>query len=214
MNLAKYIDHTLLKPQASQADIEKLCQEARQYGFFSVCVNPYWVPFCKKQLAGSDVKVCTVIGFPLGATPTETKVFEAKQALQNGADELDMVVNLGALKSGNWDYVLSDIQAIRHAGENFTLKVIIETSVLTDEEKVKVCQLADQAGADFVKTSTGFTGGGATAADVALMKKSVREGVQVKASGGVRTREDFDAMVAAGATRIGASAGVKIVEGK
>ena len=214
MNLAKYIDHTLLKPQASAADIEKLCQEARQYGFFSVCVNPYWVPFCKKQLAGSDVKVCTVIGFPLGATPTETKVFEAKQALQNGADELDMVVNLGALKSGNWDYVLSDIQAIRRAGENFTLKVIIETSVLTDEEKVKVCQLADQAGADFVKTSTGFTGGGATAADVALMKKSVREGVQVKASGGVRTREDFDAMVAAGATRIGASAGVKIVEGK
>ncbi len=214
MNLAKYIDHTLLKPQASQADIEKICQEACQYGFFSVCVNPYWVPFCKKQLAGSDVKVCTVIGFPLGATPTEVKVFEAKKALADGADELDMVVNLGAIKSADWDYVLSDIKAVRQAGENFTLKVIIETSVLTDEEKVKVCQLADQAGADFVKTSTGFTGGGATAADVALMKKSVREGVQVKASGGVRTREDFDAMVAAGATRIGASAGVKIIEGK
>ncbi|MBR3632816.1 MAG: deoxyribose-phosphate aldolase [Elusimicrobiaceae bacterium] len=214
MNLAKYIDHTLLKPQASQADMEKLCQEARQYGFFSVCVNPYWVPFCKAQLAGSDVKVCTVIGFPLGATPTEVKVFEAKKALADGADELDMVVNLGAIKSANWDYVLSDIKAIRQAGENFTLKVIIETSVLTDEEKVKVCQLSDQAGADFVKTSTGFTGGGATAADVALMKKSVRPQVQVKASGGVRTREDFDAMVAAGATRIGASAGVKIIEGK
>lgn len=214
MNLAKYIDHTLLKPQASQTDIEKLCQEARQYGFFSVCVNPYWVAFCKKQLAGSDVKVCTVIGFPLGATPTEVKVFEAKKALADGADELDMVVNLGAIKSADWDYVLSDIKAVRQAGTNFTLKVIIETSALTDEEKVKVCQLADQAGADFVKTSTGFTGGGATATDVALMKKSVRPQVQVKASGGVRTREDFDAMVAAGATRIGASAGVKIIEGK
>ena len=214
MNLAKYIDHTLLKPQASQADIEKICQEARQYGFFSVCVNPYWVAFCKKQLAGSDVKVCTVIGFPLGATPTEVKVFEAKKALADGAEELDMVVNLGAIKSADWNYVLSDIKAVRQAGTNFTLKVIIETSVLTDEEKVKVCQLADQAGADFVKTSTGFTGGGATAADVALMKKSVRPQVQVKASGGVRTREDFDAMVAAGATRIGASAGVKIIEGK
>jgi len=214
MNLAKYIDHTLLKPQASQADIEKICQEARQYGFFSVCVNPYWVAFCKEQLKGSDVKVCTVIGFPLGATPTEVKVFEAKKALQDGADELDMVVNLGAIKSGNWDFVFSDIQAVRNAGQNFTLKVIIETSVLTDEEKVKVCQLAEKAGADFVKTSTGFTGGGATAPDVALMRKTVSEKVQVKASGGVRTREDFDAMVAAGATRIGASAGVKIIEGK
>lgn len=214
MNLAKYIDHTLLKPQASRADILTLCKEARQYGFCSVCVNPYWVAYCKEQLAGSDVKVCTVIGFPLGATPTEVKVFEAKKALTDGADELDMVVNLGAVKSADWDYVLSDIKAVRAAGEHFTLKVIIETSVLTDQEKVKVCQLADQAGADFVKTSTGFTGGGATAADVALMKKSVRSQVQVKASGGVRTREDCDAMLAAGATRIGASAGVKIVEGK
>ena len=191
-----------------------MCQEAKQYGFFSVCVNPYWVSFCKKQLAGSKVKVCTVIGFPLGATPTEVKVFEAKNALEHGADELDMVVNLGALKSGDWDTVLTDIQAVRKAGHNFTLKVIIETSVLTDEEKVKVCELAEKAGADFVKTSTGFTGGGATAADVALMRKTVSEKVQVKASGGVRTRQDFDAMVAAGATRIGASAGVKIIEGK
>lgn len=214
MNLAKYIDHTLLKPQACQADIEKLCQEAKQYGFFSVCVNPYWVAFCKEQLKGSEVKVCTVIGFPLGATPTEVKVFEAKKALADGADELDMVVNLGALKSGNWNFVLSDIQAVRHAGKNFTLKVIIETSVLTEEEKVKVCQLAEQAGADFVKTSTGFTGGGATAADVALMRQTVSNKVQVKASGGIRTREDFDAMRAAGATRIGASAGVSIVEKK
>ena len=214
MNLAKYIDHTLLKPQASEAEIAKLCQEAKQYGFFSVCVNPYWVSFCKEQLKGSDVKVCTVIGFPLGATPSEVKVFEAKKALADGAGELDMVVNIGAIKSGDWDTVLTDIQAVRNAGDNFTLKVIIETSVLTDEEKVKVCQLAEKAGADFVKTSTGFTGGGATTADVALMRKTVSEKVQVKASGGVRTREDFDAMVAAGATRIGASAGVKIIEGK
>jgi deoxyribose-phosphate aldolase len=214
MNLAKYIDHTLLKPQAAQADIAKLCQEAKQYGFFSVCVNPYWVAFCKEQLKESEVKVCTVIGFPLGATPTEVKVFEAKNALAHGADELDMVVNLGAVKSKDWDTVLNDIQAVRRAGENFTLKVIIETSVLTDEEKVKVCQLAEKAGADFVKTSTGFTGAGATVADVSLMRKTVGSHVQVKASGGVRTREDFDKMVAAGATRIGASAGVKIIEGK
>lgn len=213
MNLAKYIDHTLLKPQAAREDIEKLCREARQYGFFSVCVNPYWVPFCKDQLKGSDVKVCTVIGFPLGANTTETKVFEAKDALKNGADELDMVINLGAVKSADWDTVLQDIKAVRAAGENFTLKVIIETSVLTQEEKVKACELCAQAGADFVKTSTGFTGG-ATAEDVRLMRAHVPANMQVKASGGVRTREDFDAMVAAGATRIGASAGVKIIEEK
>lgn len=214
MNLAKYIDHTLLKPQASQAEIKTLCEEARKYGFFSVCVNPYWVPFCKEQLKGSDVKVCTVIGFPLGANTTEVKVYEAKDALKNGADELDMVVNLGAVKSGDWATVLADIEAVRHAAENFTLKVIIETSVLTQEEKVKLCQLCTQAKADFVKTSTGFTGGGATAEDVKLMKENVSADMQVKASGGVRTKEDFDKMVAAGATRIGASAGVKIVEGK
>lgn len=214
MNLAKYIDHTLLKPQAAKQDIQTLCQEARQYGFFSVCVNPYWVSFCKEQLKGSDVKVCTVIGFPLGANTTEIKVLEAKDALKNGADELDMVVNLGAVKSGDWSLVLSDIQAVRNAAENFTLKVIIETSVLTEEEKVKLCQLCTQAGADFVKTSTGFTGGGATEEDVKLMRAHVAPTMQVKASGGVRTREDFDKMVAAGATRIGASAGVKIIEGK
>ncbi|MBR3899231.1 MAG: deoxyribose-phosphate aldolase [Elusimicrobiaceae bacterium] len=214
MNLAKYIDHTLLKPQAAKQDIQTLCQEARQYGFFSVCVNPYWVSFCKEQLKGSNVKVCTVIGFPLGANTTEIKVLEAKDALKNGADELDMVVNLGAVKSGDWGFVLSDIQAVRNAAENFTLKVIIETSVLTEEEKVKLCQLCTQAGADFVKTSTGFTGGGATEEDVKLMRAHVAPTMQVKASGGVRTREDFDKMVAAGATRIGASAGVKIIEGK
>lgn len=214
MNLAKYIDHTLLKPQASAQDFKTLCAQARQYGFFSVCVNPYWISFCKKELSGTDVKVCTVIGFPLGANTTETKVFEAKDALKNGADELDMVVNLGAVKSGDWETVFKDIEAVRNAGKNFTLKVIIETSVLTQEEKVKVCQLAEKAGADFVKTSTGFTGGGATAEDVKLMRKTVSDRVQVKASGGIRTRADFDAMVAAGATRIGASAGVKILEGK
>ena len=214
MNLAKYIDHTLLKPQASKAEIETLCQEAKKYGFFSVCVNPYWVSFCKKQLEGSDVKVCTVIGFPLGANTTQAKVFEAKEALQNGADELDMVVNLGAVKSADWNTVLTDLEAVRNAGENFTLKIIIETSVLTEEEKVKLCQLCTQAKADFVKTSTGFTGGGATAEDVKLMKENVASDMQVKASGGVRSREDFDKMLAAGATRIGASAGVKIVEGK
>ena len=214
MNLAKYIDHTLLKPQADEASIKTLCDEARQYGFFSVCVNPYWVPFCKAQLQGSGVKVCTVIGFPLGANTTESKVFEAKDALKNGADELDMVINIGALKSKDYATVLKDITAVRQAGTNFTLKVIIETSVLTEEEKIKACELSTQAGADFVKTSTGFTGGGATAADVALMRAHVPAHMQVKASGGVRTREDFDAMVAAGATRIGASAGVKIIAGK
>ncbi len=214
MNLAKYIDHTLLKPQADQTAIKTLCDEARQYGFFSVCINPYWVSFCKKQLAGSDVKVCTVIGFPLGATTTASKVFEAKDALKNGADELDMVINIGALKSGDYETVLQDIKAVRNAGENFTLKVIIETSVLTEQEKIKACELSAQAGADFVKTSTGFTGGGATAEDVRLMRAHVPANMQVKASGGIRTRQDFDAMVAAGATRIGASAGVKIIEGK
>ena len=214
MDLAKYIDHTLLKPQADENALKTLCDEARKYGFFSVCVNPYWVPFCKKQLQDSGVKVCTVIGFPLGANTTQTKVFEAKDALQNGADELDMVINIGALKSKDWDTVLTDIQAVRQAGENFTLKVIIETSVLTEEEKIKVCELAAKAGADFVKTSTGFTGGGATPEDVRLMRAHVPASVQVKASGGIRTRKDFDAMVAAGATRIGASAGVKIIEEK
>lgn len=214
MDLAKYIDHTLLKPQADEASIKTLCDEARQYGFFSVCVNPYWVSLCKQLLEGSGVKVCTVIGFPLGANTTESKVFEAKDALKNGADELDMVINIGALKSKAYDTVLQDIKAVRGAGEHFTLKVIIETSVLTEEEKIKACELSAQAGADFVKTSTGFTGGGATAEDVRLMRAHVPANMQVKASGGVRTREDFDAMVAAGATRIGASAGVKIIEAK
>ncbi len=214
MNEAKLIDHTLLKPTASQADIARLCEEARQYGFCSVCVNPYWVTFAKEQLKGSDVKVCTVIGFPLGACTTAAKANETKDAIANGADEIDMVINLGALKSQDYQTVLADIQAVRNACEGHVLKVIIETSQLTDEEKVTACKLAAKAGADFVKTSTGFTGGGATAADVALMRRSIPAQMQVKASGGVRTHADLEAMVAAGATRIGASSGVKIIEGK
>ena len=214
MNPAKLIDHTLLKPIATREEIHHLCDEALKYGFFSVCINPVWVPYAKELLKGSDVKVCTVIGFPLGANTTAVKVYETEDALKNGADEIDMVINIGALKAKDYQTVLQDIQAIRQACLGHVLKVIIETSQLTDEEKVKACELSAQAQADFVKTSTGFTGGGATAPDVALMRKSVPAHMQVKASGGVRTREDFDAMVAAGATRIGASSGVKIVEGK
>lgn len=214
MNPAKLIDHTLLKPIATREEIHHLCDEALKYGFFSVCINPVWVPYAKELLKGSDVKVCTVIGFPLGANTTAVKVYETEDALKNGADEIDMVINIGALKAKDYQTVLQDIQAVRQACLGHVLKVIIETSQLTDEEKVKACELSAQSQADFVKTSTGFTGGGATAPDVALMRKSVPAHMQVKASGGVRTREDFDAMVAAGATRIGASSGVKIVEGK
>ncbi len=214
MNRAKLIDHTLLKPIATQSDIKHLCDEARQYGFCSVCVNPYWVAFAKEQLRGTDVKVCTVIGFPLGANTTSVKTFETQDAVKNGADEIDMVINIGALKGQDYSTVLTDIRSVRQACAGHTLKVIIETSQLTDEEKVKACELATQAGADFVKTSTGFTGGGATAEDVALMRRSIAPSMEVKASGGVRSREDFDKMVAAGATRVGASSGVKIVEGK
>lgn len=214
MNLAKVIDHTLLKPTATRADIEKLCREALEHGFFSVCINPCWVSTAHELLKGSDVKTCTVIGFPLGANTTEAKVFEAQNALSNGADELDMVINIGALKGKDYQTVLQDIRQIRALGDGFILKVIIETSELTDEEKVKACQLAAEAGADFVKTSTGFSSGGATAHDVALMKKSIPAGMQVKASGGVRTQEDAQAMLAAGATRLGASSSIKIIEGK
>ncbi len=214
MNLAKVIDHTLLKPTATRADIEKLCQEAKEHGFFSVCINPCWVSAVRDLLKGSGVKTCTVIGFPLGANTTEAKVFEAKNALENGADELDMVINIGALKGKDYQTVSQDIRQIRALGNDFVLKVIIETSELTDEEKVKACQLAAEAGADFVKTSTGFSSGGATAHDVALMKKSIPANMQVKASGGVRTREDAQAMLAAGATRLGASSSIKIIEEK
>ncbi len=214
MELAKLIDHTLLKPDATQAQIKRLCDEARTYHFASVCGNPVWVAFAKTQLAASGVKVCTVIGFPLGATTPQVKAFEAQQAVQNGADELDMVLNIGALKAGDTQTVLADIRAVRQAVPGKILKVIIETALLSNDEKVTACQLAAQAGADFVKTSTGFNGGGATAADVALMRQHIPAGMHVKASGGVRTRADAQAMIAAGAERIGTSGGVKIVEDK
>lgn len=211
MNIASYIDHTLLKPDASERDIKKLCAEAREHGFFSVCVNPCWVPLCKSELEGSGVKVCTVIGFPLGANTLEDKVYEAKNALKNGADELDMVINIGFLKSGRNEDVYHDIIHIRNIGKDFVLKVIIETALLTDEEKKKACHLAACAGADFVKTSTGFSKGGATVEDVKLMKEC-SEGLKVKASGGIRDFQTFKAMLDAGAARIGASAGIKIIE--
>lgn len=214
MNLAKRIDHTLLKPDATQAQIKCLCDEARTHGFASVCVNPVWVRFAKKQLQDSGVKVCTVIGFPLGATTPQAKAFEAQNAIQNGADELDMVINIGALKAGDAAAVLEDIRAVRNTTPGKILKVIIETALLSDDEKVTACQLAAQAGADFVKTSTGFNGGGATAEDVALMRQHIPATMHVKASGGIRTRADAEKMIAAGAERIGTSGGVKIIEGK
>jgi deoxyribose-phosphate aldolase len=212
--IAALIDHTILKADATRAEIVKVCREARQYSFASVCVNPYWVPLVRAELAGSPVKVCTVVGFPLGATSTESKVAETAAAVRDGAQEIDMVINIGALRSGDRDAVLSDIEQVvrtSHRGRAI-VKVIIETSLLKDEEKVLASQLAKQAGADFVKTSTGFSTGGATAHDVALMRAAVGPEMGVKASGGVRTLDDLRAMTAAGATRIGASASVKIVE--
>lgn len=214
MNIAKLIDHTLLKPDATQAQIKRLCDEARTHGFASVCVNPVWVHFAKEQLQGCDVKVCTVIGFPLGATTPQVKAFEAQDAIKNGADELDMVLNIGALKAGDTTAVLEDIRAVRKATQGKVLKVIIETVLLSNEEKATACELAAQAGADYVKTSTGFSGGGATAQDVALMRQHIPATMHVKASGGVRTRTDAEQLIAAGAERLGTSSGVKLVEGK
>jgi len=212
--LAKLIDHTLLKPEATEEQVRKLCQEAREHQFMSVCVNPHWVPFCADLLRGSDVKVCTVIGFPLGANRSEIKAVEAEDAIDRGATEVDMVINIGALKSRQYDVVLNDIKAVVDAASGKALvKVIIETCLLTDEEKVKACELAKEAGADFVKTSTGFSTGGATVADIALMCKTVGPEMGVKASGGVRDYESTMAMVRAGATRIGASAGIAIISG-
>lgn len=213
LSLARMIDHTLLKPDATIGEIETLCKEARQYSFASVCVNPGWVALCSKLLKGSVVKVCTVIGFPLGANKTEIKREEAEIALREGAQEIDMVINIGMLKSANYEYVFEDINQVVLAAKrnNAICKVIIETALLTDEEKIKACVIAKEAKADFVKTSTGFSKGGATAGDVALMKKVVGSSVGVKASGGIRTVEDAEAMIASGADRIGASASVKIV---
>ncbi len=211
-DVSQYIDHTLLKPDATQDQFEQLCNEAVEYSFYSVCVNSYWVPFCAKRLRGEGVAVCSVIGFPLGAMESRSKGFETRNAIENGASEIDMVINIGALKSGNLDAVEKDIRAVRRACRATTLlKVIIEACLLTDDEKVLACEISKQAGADYVKTSTGFAEGGATAHDIALMKRVVGSSLGVKASGGVRTFEDAKLMIESGATRIGASASVKIV---
>jgi deoxyribose-phosphate aldolase len=213
-SIAASIDHTILRADATREDVVKVCQEARKYSFASVCVNPYWVPLVSQQLSGSPVKVCTVIGFPLGANATETKRAEAETAIRVGAQEIDMVINIGALKSGDHEIVKLDIQAVVEASHRngAIVKVIIETALLDDNQKAVACTLAKMAGADFVKTSTGFAASGATAHDVSLMRMVVGPKIGVKASGGIRTLEDLQQMRAAGATRIGASASVKIVE--
>lgn len=213
--VAKLIDHTVLKPEATAGDIEKLCEEAKKYGFYSVCVNPVWVPKAKALLRGTSVKVCAVVGFPLGAQSPEIKTLEARRALREGAQEIDMVINIGALKSKDDLLVARDIRGVVEVCDeaHAASKVILETALLTDEEKVRACQLAMKAGADFVKTSTGFSKSGATVEDIALMARTVApRKLGVKASGGVRTYEDLVKMVQAGATRIGSSNSVKIVE--
>lgn len=212
MNYNRMIDHTLLAPDATESQIKKICDEAKEHHFASVCVNPSWVSFCAKELKGTDSKVCTVIGFPLGATSTKSKEEELKQAIVDGAEELDMVINIGKLKDHQDEYVENEIHALKQLCGNLVLKVIIETCLLTDEEKVRVCLLAKKAGADFVKTSTGFSKGGATKEDVALMRKTVGPEMGVKASGGVRTKEDMEAMIKAGATRIGTSHGCELIK--
>jgi deoxyribose-phosphate aldolase len=214
-NLARMIDHTLLKPDATEQEIAQLCFEAKKYGFASVCVNPTWVSLCSQLLQGSPVKVCTVIGFPLGATSSETKAFETETALKQGATEIDMVINIGALKARDMETVAKDIRGVVKMAHSHRaiVKVIIEATLLSDEEKTIASLISKEAGADFVKTSTGFAGGGATVHDVELMRKAVGSQMGVKASGGVRTYEDAANMVKAGATRIGASAGVKILQG-
>ena len=213
--LARLIDHTLLKPDAARADIERLCREAAQFCFASVCVNPSWVPVCRELLRGSGVRVCSVIGFPFGTHLPDVKAFEARRAVEQGAEEVDMVINIGALKSKDYALVEQDIRGVVQAvGKNTIVKVILETALLTREEKIMGASLAKAAGADYVKTSTGFGGGGATVEDVRLLRETVGPEIGVKASGGIRTKEDVEAMVAAGATRIGASAGVKIVRGE
>jgi len=215
VNLAKMIDHTLLKPDATPDQIAQLCFEARKYQFASVCVNPAWVKLCAQLLEGSPVKVCTVIGFPLGATASEVKAFETTNAIDQGATEIDMVINIGALKARELELVAKDIRGVVNAAHarGMIVKVILETALLSDEEKTIACLLSKEAEADFVKTSTGFSGGGATVHDIALMRQAVGPEMGVKASGGVRTYEDAESMIKAGATRIGASAGVKILQG-
>ncbi|AGK52282.1 deoxyribose-phosphate aldolase [Bacillus sp. 1NLA3E] len=215
MNTAKMIDHTLLKADSLKEQIVELCAEAREYGFASVCVNPVWVKTAAEELAASDVKVCTVIGFPLGASTSSVKAFETMDAIKNGATEVDMVISIGLLKSGNEQAVEEDIRGVVDAANGKALvKVIIETSLLTDKEKVLACEMSLRAGADFVKTSTGFSTGGATVEDVSLMRRVVAEKAGVKASGGIRDLNDLKAMAEAGANRIGASSGVKIMKGE
>lgn len=209
-SIARIIDHTLLKPNATREEIITLCREAKQYCFASVCVNPCYVSLASTELLGSGVKVCTVVGFPLGSTTPAVKALEARDAIAGGADEIDMVINVGALKSGDFQTVLDDIRAVRAATPDRLLKVIIETSLLTREEKVKACEMAREAGADFVKTSTGFSSGGATVEDVRIMRQAVGPGMGIKASGGIRDFESAKKLVGAGATRIGASASVAI----
>ncbi|HFH9834149.1 TPA: deoxyribose-phosphate aldolase [Streptococcus suis] len=213
MKLNKFIDHTILKPETTQEQVEKILSEAKEYDFASVCVNPTWVSLAAESLRDSDVKVCTVIGFPLGANTSAVKAFETKDAIANGADEIDMVINVGALKAGNDALVLDDIKEVVDASGDKLVKVIIEACLLTDDEKVRACQLSKEAGADYVKTSTGFSTGGATVADVALMRKTVGPDMGVKASGGARSYEDAIAFIEAGASRIGASSGVAIMNG-
>ena len=214
MAINRYIDHTLLKPESTQTQIDKLIAEAVEYQFASVCVNPTWVSYAAKALKGTEVNVCTVIGFPLGANTSSVKAFETKDAVANGADEIDMVINIGQLKSGQYDAVEADIRAVVEASGDKLVKVIIETCLLTDGEKVKACQLAVAAGADYIKTSTGFSTAGANIADVTLMRKTVGPNIGVKAAGGTRSYADAEAFIKAGATRIGTSAGVAIVNGE
>ena len=214
MELAKYIDHTLLKPESTRDDIRRVCEEAKHYNTASVCVNPCWIKFVSEELKGTDIKPCCVIGFPLGATLPEVKAFETSAAIRDGAKEVDMVINVGALRGAEFETVYEDIKAVVDAAAGKALvKVIIETCLLTDEQKVIACKLAKQAGADFVKTSTGFSTGGAKVEDIRLMRETVGPEMGVKASGGVRTKTDAEAMIEAGATRIGASSSKKIIEG-
>ena len=214
MKLNKYIDHTLLKADATQESIKELCRQAKEYDFMSVCINSSNIELAKEELKGTDVKICTVIGFPLGATTTESKVFETTDAIEKGTDEVDMVLNIGALKSKNFDIVLRDISEVAKAAHNKgkILKVILETCLLEKDEIIKACQLSKEAGADFVKTSTGFSTGGAKEEDVALMRKTVGDLMGVKGSGGIRTLEKARLMIENGATRLGVSAGVQIME--
>ena len=212
MKLSKYIDHTLLKADALEKDIVKLCEEAKEYDFKSVCINPSYIPLAKKELADSDVLVCTVVGFPLGQMSTQAKVFETKDAIEKGADEIDMVLNIAKLKDGDLNYVTKEIKALKDVLKDHVLKVIIEACLLSDDEKKAACECILEAGADFVKTSTGFSTGGATFEDVALLKSCVGDKCQVKAAGGVRSHEDFLKMIELGADRIGTSSGVKLLK--